>query len=146
MFDNARTVITFGTFDLFHIGHINILRRAREFGKRLVVGVSTDALNYSKKGFYPVYNQDDRREIVSAIRYVDDVFFEESLEKKGDYIKQFGADVLIMGCDWEGRFDEYKSLCEVVYLPRTEGISTTSLRQVIQSIESHRAGTNDIAL
>lgn len=122
-----KTVITFGTFDILHIGHINILHRAKALGDRLVVGISTDALNYSKKQRYPVYPEAERLEIIRSLRVVDDVFFEESLELKGEYIKQHRADVLVMGADWEGKFDEFKSLCEVVYLPRTEGISTTSL-------------------
>lgn len=122
-----KTVITFGTFDILHIGHINILHRAKALGDRLVVGISTDALNYSKKERYPVYPEAERLEIVRSLRVVDDVFFEEALELKGEYIKRHGADLLVMGADWEGRFDEFKSICEVVYLPRTEGISTTSL-------------------
>lgn len=122
-----KTVITFGTFDILHIGHINILHRAKALGDRLVVGISTDALNYSKKQRYPVYPEAERLEIIRSLRVVDDVFLEESLELKGEYIKQHRADVLVMGADWEGKFDEFKSLCEVVYLPRTEGISTTSL-------------------
>lgn len=122
-----KTVITFGTFDILHIGHINILHRAKALGDRLVVGISTDALNFSKKQRYPVYPEAERLEIIRSLRVVDDVFLEESLELKGEYIKQHRADVLVMGADWEGKFDEFKSLCEVVYLPRTEGISTTSL-------------------
>lgn len=122
-----KTIITFGTFDILHIGHINILHRAKALGDRLVVGISTDALNFSKKQRYPVYPEIERLEIVRSLRVVDDVFLEESLEQKGQYIKQHRADVLVMGADWEGKFDEFKSLCEIVYLPRTEGISTTSL-------------------
>lgn len=122
-----KTVITFGTFDILHIGHINILHRAKALGDRLVVGISTDALNFSKKKRYPVYPENERLEIIRSLRVVDEVFLEESLELKGEYIKRYGADVLVMGADWEGKFDAFKALCEVVYLPRTEGISTTSL-------------------
>lgn len=122
-----KTVITFGTFDVLHIGHIKILQRAKEFGDRLVVGISSDALNFSKKQRNPVYPEQERRDIIAALGCVDEVFIEESLELKGEYIKKFNADVLVMGNDWEGRFDEYKSLCTVTYLPRTEGISTTQL-------------------
>jgi glycerol-3-phosphate cytidylyltransferase len=121
-------VITFGTFDLLHIGHINIFRRAKALGDYLIVGISTDALNFSKKGKYPVYNQDDRLEIVKAIRYVDEVFLEESLELKRDYVQRYAADILVMGNDWEGKFDFCKDLCQVVYLPRTENISTTEIK------------------
>ena len=127
-----KRIVTFGTFDLFHIGHLNILRRARELGDHLVVGVSSDELNYSKKSKYPISCTDDRLKIVAAIRYVDEVFVEESLELKGNYLKRFRADVLVMGDDWVGRFDEFREICEVVYLPRTENISTTSLKNEIQ--------------
>lgn len=122
-----RTVITFGTFDVLHIGHVNILKRAKEYGDRLIVGVSSDALNFSKKQRYPYYSQHDRTTIISSLNFVDEVFIEESLELKGEYIKKYSADILIMGNDWEGRFDIYRELCNVIYLPRTEGISTTEI-------------------
>jgi len=109
-----RTVITFGTFDVFHVGHLNILRRAKSLGDRLVVGVSSDALNFKKKERYPVYAQHDRLSIIQGIRYVDDVFLEESLEQKAEYIKRYSADVLVMGDDWKGRFDSLSSLANVV--------------------------------
>ncbi|MFT5353208.1 MAG: glycerol-3-phosphate cytidylyltransferase [Polyangiales bacterium] len=125
------TVITFGTFDVLHVGHVRIFERAARLGHRLVVGVSSDELNFRKKGRRPVYSEDDRMEIVSMIRFVDEVFLEDSLELKGEYIRQHQADKLVMGDDWVGRFDEYRSLCEVVYLPRTEGVSTTSLIEEI---------------
>lgn len=124
-----KTVLTFGTFDLFHLGHVRILIRARQLGDRLVVGVSTDALNFNKKGFHPTFPQQDRYEIIRSLACVDEVFYEESLEKKGDYIKKYKAQILVMGDDWRGKFDEFKSLCEVVYLPRTEGISTTQIKE-----------------
>ena len=128
----TQLVITFGTFDVFHVGHLRILERARALGDRLVVGVSTDALNQSKKGRPPVYRQDERAEIIGALRCVDEVFFEESLELKGEYIRQFGADVLVMGDDWRGKFDDFRALCEVVYLPRTPSISTTEVIEKIR--------------
>ncbi|WP_143870557.1 adenylyltransferase/cytidyltransferase family protein [Catenovulum sediminis] len=121
------TVITFGTFDVFHVGHVNVLERARELGDRLIVGVSSDALNFSKKGRNPVFSQDERKRIIKSIHCVDDVFLEESLELKGDYITAHNADILVMGNDWEGKFDHYRELCEVVYLPRTEGVSTSEI-------------------
>lgn len=127
-----KRIITFGTYDVLHIGHVRILQRAREMGDYLIVGVSTDALNFSKKQKNPIYTQFDRMEIVRAIAGVDEVFLEHSLELKGEYIKKFKADVLVMGDDWVGRFDEFKSLCEVVYLPRTEGISTTQTLEEIR--------------
>lgn len=122
-----KTVITFGTFDVLHIGHVRILQRAREFGDKLIVGVSSDALNFSKKQRNPVYPEQERTAIISALECVDEVFLEESLELKAEYIRKYNADILVMGNDWEGRFDEYKAICEVEYLPRTEGISTTQL-------------------
>jgi len=127
------TVITFGTFDLFHIGHLNLLQRARHLGDRLVVGVSTDALNYWKKGRYPIFPEQERLAIVRALKCVDDVFLEESLEQKADYVQAHSADVLVMGADWEGKFDHLKGMCRVVYLPRTEEISTTEVEQFIQT-------------
>ena len=123
-----RRVITFGTFDLFHIGHLNILSRAAALGDELVVGVSSDELNFRKKQAFPICNQGDRMRIVSALRFVTDVFLEESLELKGQYIQHYKADLLVMGDDWNGRFDEFKEICEVLYLPRTPDISTTELK------------------
>lgn len=125
---NQKRVITFGTFDLFHVGHLRILRRAAALGDFLIVGVSTDRLNFSKKNFFPVFSEQDRAAIVSSIKCVDEVFLEESLEQKGEYIRRYQADVLVMGDDWAGRFDQFRELCEVVYLPRTEGISTTQIK------------------
>ncbi|MBD9373210.1 adenylyltransferase/cytidyltransferase family protein [Rhizobium sp. ARZ01] len=131
-----KRVITFGTFDVLHIGHIRILQRARALGDHLTVGISTDAMNFSKKQKKPVYSQFDRMEIVKAIAGVDEVFLEHSLDLKGEYIKKYKSDILVMGNDWEGRFDEFKALCEVVYLPRTEGISTTELLAEIRASAS----------
>ena len=126
-----RTVLTFGTFDVFHVGHLRILERAASLGDRLVVGVSADELNLRKKGRTPVFSQAERLAIVNALKVVDDVFVEESLEQKRDYILQHQADVLVMGDDWAGRFDEFNDICEVVYLPRTPAISTTALIEKI---------------
>lgn len=128
-------VITFGTFDVFHVGHLNILQRAKALGDHLVVGVSSDALNFSKKARYPVYPESDRMAIVAGMRCVDEVFSEESLELKAEYIKRYKADRLVMGDDWAGRFDEFKSLCEVIYLARTEGVSTTHVMARIKKYE-----------
>jgi choline-phosphate cytidylyltransferase len=133
----SRTVITFGTFDVFHVGHLRVIERAAALGDRLVVGVSADALNERKKGRVPVFSQAERLEIVAALRAVDAVFVEESLELKRDYILQHGADVLVMGDDWAGKFDEFNDICEVHYLPRTPAVSTTAL---IEKISSAPAG------
>ncbi len=127
-----RRVITFGTFDLFHVGHLRIIERSKQQGDYLIVGISTDALNYSKKQKNPIYSQEDRMDIIKALSVVDEVFFEESLELKGEYIKKYKADVLVMGDDWAGRFDMFKELCEVVYLPRTPSVSTTEIIEIIK--------------
>ena len=116
-----RTVITFGTFDVFHVGHLRVLERAAALGDRLVVGVSADALNERKKGRAPIFSQRERLAIVGALKVVDEVFVEESLELKRDYVVEHGADVLVMGDDWAGKFDELGDVCEVVYLERTPG-------------------------
>ena len=126
-------VITFGTFDVFHIGHVNILERAKELGDYLIVGVSTDDLNFSKKSRYPIYNENSRAQIVNSIHCVDEVFFEESLELKRQYIIEHKADILVMGDDWEGKFDHLSGLCKVVYLPRTEDISTTEIIKIVKN-------------
>ena len=128
-----KRIITFGTFDLFHIGHLNILERAKAYGDYLIVGISSDQLNFSKKQKYPVCSQKHRIRIISALKCVDEVFVEESLELKGSYIKKYNADVLLMGNDWLGKFDDFKSICNVVYLDRTPSISTTELIEIIKS-------------
>lgn len=129
---NMKRIITFGTFDVFHIGHLSILERAASLGSHLIVGVSTDALNAAKKGRNPVYSQEERIAIVRALRCVDEAFFEESLEQKRAYIARFEADVLVMGDDWTGRFDNLRACCEVVYLPRTPSVSTTAVIERIR--------------
>ena len=126
-------IITFGTFDVFHVGHVNILERARLHGSHLIVGVSSDKLNFSKKDRYPVYCEEDRIHIIRSLRCVDEVFVEESLELKADYIKYYNADVLVMGDDWQGKFDHLKDICEVIYLPRTPSVSTTEIIEVVKS-------------
>lgn len=129
-----RTVITFGTFDVFHVGHLRVLERAAALGDRLVVGVSADALNLRKKGRVPVFSERERLEIVAALRAVDEVFVEESLELKRDYVLAHGADVLVMGDDWAGKFDDLSDVCEVVYLTRTPAISTTAIIEHIADL------------
>ncbi len=126
-------IITFGTFDIFHVGHLNLLERCRALGSHLTVGVSTDELNESKKGRRPIYSLDERYRILRALRIVDEVFLEESLDAKPDYIVRYRADVLVMGDDWTGRFDALNSLCRVVYLPRTPSISTTATIERIRA-------------
>ena len=128
-----KTVVTFGTFDLFHVGHIRLLNRAVEMGDRLVVGVSSDDLNFSKKNKFPEFSQDQRMEIISMIKGVDEVFLEESLELKADYLVKYKADIVVMGDDWDGKFDHLSDLCQVIYLPRTPSISTTAIVEKVRS-------------
>lgn len=120
-----KRVITFGTFDVFHVGHLNLLERACALGGYLIVGISTDALNEKKKDRYPVFPQEDRRRIIGALNCVSETFYEESLEAKREYLKHYKADILVMGDDWVEKFDVYQDICEVIYLPRTPSISTT---------------------
>lgn len=129
-----KIIITFGTFDVFHIGHVNILERAKAYGDKLIVGVSSDELNFRKKGRYPIYNEKERMKIISYLKFVDEVFLEKSLELKKEYILTHSASVLVMGDDWKGRFDWVSDVCEVVYLPRTPSISTTEIIEIVKSI------------
>lgn len=126
--DPLKKVITYGTFDLFHIGHLNLLRRAKELGDYLVVAVSSDEFNGIKHKRC-AYSCEDRMAIVSAIKYVDEVIREDTWEQKPDDVKRYGIDVFVMGDDWKGKFDQQLAgLCDVVYLPRTEDISTSSIK------------------
>ena len=129
-----RRVITFGTYDLFHVGHVRLLERARALGDHLTVGVSTDALNFSKKNQVPVYDQQARAEIVAALRCVDEVFFEESLEEKQSYLLRWRADLLVMGDDWAGKFDNFRAVCEVAYLPRTPDVSSSDTKMRVRAV------------
>ncbi|WP_047392339.1 glycerol-3-phosphate cytidylyltransferase [Exiguobacterium sp. ZWU0009] len=122
-----KKVITYGTFDLLHWGHINILRRAKEMGDYLVVAISTDEFNRLKhKEAY--HNYENRKMILEAIRYVDEVIPENEWEQKIQDVQNHGIDLFVMGDDWEGEFDFLKDYCEVVYLRRTEGISTSQIK------------------
>ncbi|WP_282807549.1 adenylyltransferase/cytidyltransferase family protein [Hafnia alvei] len=129
-----KTIITFGTFDIFHVGHLAILQRAKALGDRLVVGVSSDRLNLQKKQRNPIYSESERIAILRNIKDVDDVFLEESLEEKAKYIQNYRADILAMGDDWEGHFDHFRDICEVVYFPRTPSISTTEIIEIVRSV------------
>lgn len=123
-----KKVITYGTFDLLHTGHINILRRAKELGDYLVVAISSDEFN-AGKGKKAYYTFEQRKQILEAIRYVDEVIAEDTWEQKVDDIKNHDIDLFVMGDDWKGKFDFLQEHCEVVYLPRTEGISTTQIKK-----------------
>lgn len=122
-----KTVITYGTFDLLHWGHVRLLERASKLGDKLIVGLSTDEFNAIKhKEAY--HSFEHRRYILEAIRYVDLVIPEENWEQKINDVKKYHVDTFVMGDDWRGQFDFLKDYCEVIYLPRTEGISTTKIR------------------
>ena len=124
-----KTVITYGTFDLFHIGHLNLLRRAKDVGDYLIVAVSTDRFNWVEKHKKCQIPDKDRMAIVEAIKYVDKVIPEDSWDQKIKDVQKYDVDVFVMGDDWKGKFDFLKDYCEVVYLPRTEGISSSSLKE-----------------
>jgi len=132
-----KTVITYGTFDLFHIGHVRLLKRLRELGDRLVVGCSTDEFN-ARKGKSSVMPYEQRVEILEACRYVDKVFPENDWEQKQEDIRREGADIFAMGDDWVGKFDHLEKDVEVVYLPRTQDISTTEVRQLVRSLHTEK--------
>lgn len=127
-----RRVITYGTFDVFHPGHVNLLKRAKALGDYLIVALSTDEFNQlkSKKAYYS-YNQ--RKVILEACRYVDLVIPENTWEQKPDDIRQYDADIFVMGDDWKGKFDYLSSICEVIYLPRTPDICSTEIRKQMNS-------------
>lgn len=122
-----KKVITYGTFDLLHTGHINLLRRAKEYGDYLIVAISTDEFNAlkNKKAYYSF---EQRKAILEAIRYVDKVIPENTWEQKIDDVLKYHIDVFVMGDDWKGKFDFLNDYCQVVYLPRTVGISTTKIK------------------
>lgn len=124
-----KRVITYGTFDLLHYGHINLLRRAKEQGDFLIVALSTDEFNRNEKKKKSYFSYEKRKMMLEAIRYVDLVIPEESWEQKTQDIHRHGVDVFVMGDDWTGKFDFLKNEgIEVVYLPRTPQISTTQIK------------------
>lgn len=125
-----KKVITYGTFDLLHVGHINLLRRAKELGDHLIVGLSTDEFNAlkHKDSFLPF---EQRKAVLEVIKYVDEVIPETSWGQKRSDVINNQVDIFVMGDDWEGKFDELKDVCEVQYLPRTPNISTTQIKETI---------------
>lgn len=129
-----RKVITYGTFDLLHWGHLNLLKRAKDLGDYLIVAISSDDFNAlkNKKSFHSFEN---RKYILEAVRYVDEVIAEENWEQKMSDIDLYDVDLFVMGDDWEGEFDFLKEKCEVVYLERTPGISTTQVKKELASVK-----------
>ena len=124
-----KRVITYGTFDLLHYGHINLLRRAKELGDYLVVVLSTDEFNWNEKQKKCYFSYEDRKKMLEAIRYVDLVVPEENWDQTRSDVQKYNIDTFVMGDDWKGKFDFLKDLCEVVYLPRTPDISTTQIKK-----------------
>lgn len=126
-------VVTCGTFDLMHIGHLNMLQRCKELGTKLIVGVSSDKFNFEKKKRLPIFNEKDRLKIIKSLKCVDDVFLEKNMSTKIEYCTQLNANIFCIGNDWKGKFDFLKTDgINVVYLPRTPCISTT---EIINSIK-----------
>lgn len=128
-----KRVITYGTFDLLHYGHINLLKRAKALGDYLIVALSTDEFNLNSKNKVCYFTYEERKRLLEAIRYVDLVIPEENWEQKKTDIPLYHVDTFVMGDDWEGKFDFLKEQCEVVYLPRTPEISTTKIKQELKS-------------
>lgn len=131
------TVLTYGTFDLFHVGHVRLLQRLSKLGDRIVVACSTDEFN-SVKGKKTIVPYAHRKETLEACRYVDKVIPEENWEQKRRDVVNERADIFAMGDDWAGRFDDLADIVQVVYLPRTEKISTTDLRRFVSAIEEEK--------
>lgn len=126
-----KKVLTYGTFDLLHHGHIRLLERAKALGDHLTVAISTDAFNLGK-GKVCAYSYEERAHIVEAIKYVDRVIPETSWDQKISDVQEYDIDIFVIGDDWKGKFDFLKDYCEVVYLPRTEGISTTEIKNSLR--------------
>lgn len=127
-----KRVITYGTFDLLHYGHINLLRRAKELGDYLIVALSTDEFNSVEKNKICYFSYEQRKSLLEAIRYVDLVIPEENWEQKRQDVKEYHIDTFVMGDDWKGKFDFLKDSCEVVYLPRTPEISSTQIKKDLE--------------
>ena len=134
-----KKVITYGTFDLLHYGHVNILRRAKELGDYLIVALSTDEFNWNQKHKKCYFSYDERKRLLEAIRYVDLVIPEENWEQKISDVKEFKVDTFVIGDDWEGKFDFLNEEgCEVVYLPRTPEISTTQIKNDLHELSASK--------
>lgn len=134
---NQKIVITYGTFDLFHVGHVKLLERLSQLGDKLYVGLSSDEFN-EVKGKKTVISYQDRKTILESCKYVDFVFKEECWDQKVTDIKKYNADIFAMGDDWSGAFDSLSSECEVLYLSRTKNISSTSLKSVLSSFDEKK--------
>lgn len=134
-----KKTITYGTFDLFHVGHVNLLKRAKSLGDQLIVGLSTDEFN-QQKGKTTLVPYKDRAEILKACRYVDQVIPESNWEQKQQDVIDNQIDIFVMGDDWQGKFDFLKEYCQVVYLERTEDISSTAMKEAIETFMQLKSG------
>lgn len=141
----SKVILTYGTFDLFHVGHLRLLKRLRELGDYLIVGVSTDEFN-AVKGKKTIISFEDRINIVSELKCVDLTIPEADWEQKKTDIKKYDVSVFGMGHDWSGKFDYLKELCDVVYLPRTEGVSSSELKSRLQTLDKKHVGDLKVAL
>lgn len=126
-----KRIITYGTFDLLHYGHINLLKRAKDLGDYLIVGISSDQFN-ELKGKKSYFSLEERKKLLEAIRYVDLVIVEENWEQKIEDVVKYQADCFVIGDDWEGKFDYLNDYCEVVYLERTPEISTSKIKEELK--------------
>lgn len=133
-----KKVITYGTFDLLHYGHINLLRRAKELGDYLIVALSTDEFNWNEKRKKSFFTYEQRKRLVEAIRYVDLVIPENNWDQKISDVQEYKVDIFVIGDDWTGKFDFLKDYCEVVYLPRTPEISTTQIKKELKGNQNGR--------
>ncbi len=131
-----KRVITYGTFDLLHYGHINLLRRAKQYGDYLIVALSTDEFNWAQKHKKSYFPYEQRKQLLESIRYVDLVIPEENWDQKVSDVKEYHIDTFVMGDDWRGKFDFLKDQCEVVYLERTPEISTTQIKEELKNLEN----------
>lgn len=138
-----KTVLTYGTYDLFHVGHLRLFKRLKDLGDRLIVGVSTDEFN-AVKGKRTIVPFPQRAEIIESLSCVDLVIAESSWSQKVDDIKKYGVDIFAMGDDWRGKFDDLEAYCEVRYLPRTACVSSTDVKHALESI--HKLSPKELAI
>lgn len=139
MMKGKKVVLTYGTFDLFHVGHLRLLKRLAALGDHLIVGVSSDEFN-TIKGKSTIIPYEERVEIISSLPFVSAVIPENTWEQKKQDIRQYNVDIFAMGSDWTGKFDELKNLCQVIYLPRTQYISTTQIKHYVKNTAGMKMG------
>jgi glycerol-3-phosphate cytidylyltransferase len=126
-----KRVLTYGTYDLLHYGHMELLRRAKELGDTLFVGLSTDSFN-REKNKVSHFNYEQRKQMLNGVKYVDFIFEENDWAQKADDIVKYEIDIVVMGSDWSGEFDYLNELCEVIYLPRTTGVSSSKIKEILE--------------